>query len=219
MFTKSRKDKLVDEAQSLAQDLSDAIAPHLERAKDELAPRLSEARESVAPHVEHARDRLVNDVVPSVQKAVNEAVENAREQAAPIAEEAKRRSTLAVAAAKGEPVKRKGGKRTFFLLAALAGVGVFVAKQMMGSKESTNWQSSYTPPPAPPAPPAPASPAAPMSGSHVADTSGAEATEGDAGGAAPGESLSDAVEAPHQVTTPDSPAETVDVADQDEPKA
>ena len=65
MFSKSRKDTFVEQAQGLAQDLGEAIAPHVERAKDELAPRLAEARDTVAPHVESARDRLVNDVVPA----------------------------------------------------------------------------------------------------------------------------------------------------------
>jgi hypothetical protein len=36
-------------------------------------------------------------------------------------------------------------------------------------------------------------------------------------GASPGESLSDAAEAPHAVTTPDSPAEKVDVTKVDDP--
>jgi dsDNA-binding SOS-regulon protein len=216
MFAKSRKDKFVDQAQVLAHDLTEAVAPHVERARDELAPRLADARDQVAPlladardqvtpHVENARDAFVNDFVPYVQQAVNDA----RDQAGPVAEEARRRGVLAAAALKGEPVRRKGRKRKFLLFAGLVGLGAFAVQKMRGG-ESANWQTSYTPPAAPPAPP---SPSAPMAGSHAADISADSVANGDPVGATPGESLSDATEEPHPVTTPDAPAEDVDVAE------
>ncbi len=226
MFAKSRKEKFVEQAHGLATDLSEALAPHVERARDELgprladareqlAPRIAEARDSVAPHVETARDRLVNEVVPFVQQAVSDA----RDQAAPVAEEARRRGGLAAAALKGEPVKRKGRKRKIVLFAGLAGLGALAVKKLTGGGESENWQSSYTPSPAAPATPsAPPSPAAPMSGSHLSEAPVGDATE-DPTGATPGESLSDATEEPHPVTTPDSPAEDVDVSEIEDPEA
>jgi vacuolar-type H+-ATPase subunit H len=249
MFTKSRKEKLVEQAQDLAHDISEAIAPHVEKAKEELgpriadakdqlapkigdakdtlapkiadakdtlAPKIAEARDQAAPYVESARDRFVNEVVPAVQQAVNEA----RDQAAPVAEEAKRRGSLAAAALKGEPVKKKSGKKKFFVLAALAGIGAFVAKKMQGGNESANWQTSYAPKPAPAAPPAPPTPAAPMAGSHAADTAvdNSATAAGDPTGANPGEALADSSEAPHPVTTPDAPAEDIDVADVEDPE-
>ena len=65
-----------------------------------------------------------------------------------------------------------------------------------------------------------------MAGSHAADdaaaTSTTAATEESASepvGASPGESISDATEEPHTVTTPDAPADTVDVSDVEDPKA
>lgn len=223
MFAKSRKEKFVEQAQGLASELSEAIAPHVERARDELAPRLSDARDQVAPHVETVRDRITTDVLPKVQQVV----QDAREQAGPAAEEARRRGALAAAALKGEEVQpakseKSGGKlRKLLVLVGLAGLGAFVAKKLSGG-ESSNWQSSYTPAPAPAAPPAPPSPAAPMAGSHVADASTDTGTTGaaggDAAGAAPGESLADAVEEPHPVTTPENPAESVDVSDVADPK-
>jgi F0F1-type ATP synthase membrane subunit b/b' len=240
MLKKSRKDTLVEQAQGLANDISEAIAPHVERAKDELAPRLAdardqlapkiadakdqlgpklaEARDQAAPYVESARDRFVNEVVPAVAQAVSDA----KEQAAPVVEEAKRRGSLAADALKGEPVqKKKGGKtKKFFLFAALAGAGAFIFKKLRGGDESANWQTSYTPSPAPAAPPAPPSPAAPMAGSHAADTAvDTPSTDaGDPTGANPGETLSDSSEEPHPVTTPDAPAEDVDVTDVEDPK-
>ena len=229
MFTKSRKDKFVEQAQDLAHDLSEAIAPHVERAKDEIGPRLAEARdqvapriaeardqvaplladarEQVAPHVESARDAIVNDFVPYVQQAVSDA----RDQAAPFAEEAQRRGEAAVAALKGEPVKRKGRKRKILLFAGLIGLAALAVQKLRGG-ESANWQTSYSPAPAAPA--APASPAAPMAGAHAADAPTDDAGQGsdDPVGATPGESLADATEEPHPVTTPDAPAEDVDVS-------
>ncbi len=238
MFTKSRKEKLVEQAQDLAHDLSEAITPAVEKAKDELgprladaketlapkiagaketlAPKLAEARDQAAPYVETARDRFVNDVVPAVQQAVNEA----RDQAAPVAEEAKRRGSLAAAALKGEPVQKKSGKKKYVVLIVLAGAGAFVFKKLKGGDESANWQTSYTPKPTPAAPPAPPSPAAPMAGSHAADTAAdsAPTSVGDLTGANPGETLADATEEPHPASTPDAPAEDVDVSDVEDPK-
>jgi hypothetical protein len=228
-------EKFVEQAQDLAHDLTEAIAPHVERARDELAPRLAEARDQVtqavteareqaapkiaeardqvAPHVETARDRLVNGVVPVVTQAVTDA----REQAAPVAEEAKRRGVLAAAALKGEPVKRKGGKKKFFVIAGLIGLAALAAKKLRGG-ESANWQTSYTPTPAPAAPPAPPSPSAPMAGSHAADVPTDSEASGDPVGATPGESLADAAEEPRPVTTPDAPAEDVDVSEVKDPE-
>jgi len=77
------------------------------------------------------------------------------------------------------------------LIAGLAGAVAFVAKKVQGGAATDNWQSSYTPTPAP----APAA-AAPVD---------------DAAGASPDEALSDAVEAPQPVTTPDEPAEVIDL--------
>jgi F0F1-type ATP synthase membrane subunit b/b' len=249
MFAKTRKEKFVEQAQDLAQDLTDAITPHVEKARDELAPRLADARDTIAPkladardtvapkladardtiapkladardqaapYVESARDRIVNEVVPAVQQALTDA----RDQAAPVADEAKRRGSLAAAALKGEPVKKKGGKKKYFVLAALAGLGAYVAQKMRGGNESANWQTSYSPKPAPAAPPAPPSPAAPMAGSHAADAAvdSSATSAGDPTGASPGETLSDATEQPHPVTTPDAPADDVDVSDVQDPK-
>ena len=112
-----------------------------------------------------------------------------------------------VAVLKGEPPKKKGGKlKKFFLFAGVAGAVGFVAKKLRGDKESDNWQSSYVPTPAP---------STNSSSSPVSTTpSGSEAPETkDPGGAGPDEALSDAVEEPHEVTTPDDPATLVDVED------
>lgn len=226
MFAKSRKEKFVEQAQDLANDLSEAIAPHIERARDELAPRLAEARDQVAPRLADARDQVAPRLTDA-REQLTPHVEDARERlaksvaaataaATPAAVEAKRRGGLAAAALKGEPVKRKNGKKKFFVFAGIVGLGALVVKKLQAG-ESANWQSSYTPTPAPAAPPAPPSPSAPMAGSHTADVP-VDSEGGDPVGATPGESLSDATEEPHPVTTPDAPAEDVDVSEVKDPE-
>lgn len=226
MFAKSRQEKFVEQAQDLARDVSEAIAPHVERARDELAPRIADAREQIAPRLADAREELApriadarDQIAPHVEDARDllvKSVATATAAATPVAVEARRRGVLAASALKGEPVKKKGRKRKLFVLATLVGLGALAVQKLRGG-ESANWQTSYSPSPAPAAPPAPPTPAAPMAGSHTADVP-VDSAAGDTVGASPGESLSDAAEEPHPVTTPDSPAEDVDVADVEDPE-
>ena len=261
MFAKSRKEKFVDQAQGLAQDLSEAIAPHVERARDEIAPRLADARDQIAPRLADARDEIAprlagardqiaprlaearDQIAPRLADACDEIaprladardqlaphVEEARGRlakgvatataaATPVAVEARRRGLLAADALKGEPVKRKGGKKKYVALAGLVGLGALAVQKLRGG-ESANWQTSYSPSPSPaPATPAtPVTPAAPMAGSHAADVPTDSAGPDDVVGATPGEALADATEKPHAVTTPDEPAEDVNVADVKDP--
>ena len=241
MFTKSRKEKFVDQAQDLAHDLTEAIAPHVERARDEIAPHLERARDELGPRISDARDQVApklaearDEIAPRLAEARDNLaphVEDARDRitkgaaaataaATPVVVEARRRGVNAAAALKGEePVKRKGRKRKFLVFATLAGLGAYAVQKLRGG-ESANWQTSYSPSTAPAAPPAPPSPSAPQAGSHAADVPVDSAAEEEAEpvGATPGESLSDAAEEPHPVTTPDSPAEDVEVSQGKKPK-
>ena len=145
MFTKSRKEKFVDQAQDLAHDLTEAIAPRIERARDEIAPHLEKAREELGPRFENVRDQVApkladarDEIAPRLAEARDNLaphVEDARDRivkgaaaataaATPVAVEARRRGINAAAALKGEePVKRKGRKRKLFVFATLAGLG------------------------------------------------------------------------------------------------
>ena len=237
MFTKSRKEKFADQAQDLARDLTEAIGPHVEKARDELAPaierareELADARDQVAPKLAEARDEIAprlaearDQIAPHVEDArgrIVKGVASATAAATPVVAEARRRGVNASAALQGEPpVKRKGRKRKLFLFATLAGLGAYAVQKLRGG-ESANWQTSYSPSTTPAAPPAPPSPSAPQAGSHAADVpvdSDAE-KDGEPVGATPGESLSDAAEEPRPVTTPDSPAEDVEVSQGKKPK-
>ena len=250
MFTKSRKEKFVDQAQDLANDLTEAIAPRIERARDEIAPhlekardelgprfadvrdqvgpKLADAREQIAPRLAEARDEIAprlaearDNLAPHVEDARDRIVKGAAAATAaatPVAVEARRRGINAASALKGEePVKRKGRKRKLFVFATLVGLGAYAVQKLRGG-ESANWQTSYSPSTAPAAPPAPPSPSAPQAGSHAADVPVDSDVEAETVGATPGESLSDATEEPHPVTTPDSPAEDVEVSQGKKPK-
>ena len=166
--------------------------------------------EQVRPHAEaamdSARDFVQDTVVPALADArekAGPALADARAKSAPViaagAAKAAERATAArdladakVAELKGEQPKKKGRLKRFALFAGVAGGVAFVAKKLQGGGQSDNWQSSYTPSPAP-TPPSP--------------PSGAD----DPGGASPDEALSDAADTPHPVSTPDDPAEVVDV--------
>ncbi len=90
-----------------------------------------------------------------------------------------------------EPSKRRWLKR-LLVAAGLAALGGFVYSKLRKDEAEDSWDSSYEPAPAPVA----------------ADESPAD----DGAGAAPDEALADAAEEPHQVTTPDDPAEVVEVS-------
>ncbi|MGZ4456621.1 MAG: hypothetical protein ACXVWV_11625, partial [Nocardioides sp.] len=118
-----------------------------------------------------------------------------------------------VAELQGKPAKKRRGRlKKIVLLGGLAAVAGVVAKKLQGgSQAADNWQSSYVPKPAP-TPPSPPSPAAPMAGTTAA-AAAVEDEGDDVGGSSPDEAIADQVEAPHPVTTPDEPAEVVNIED------
>ena len=216
--------QVVDQAKEQAADLGERMGPALDDAR----VRLDEARDRLAPMVEEARDRFV----PVAEKAAQDAREAAREaaeRARPHATAAKVAATAAtakgarrVATALDERLpddytptliskaseRKKGSKlKKLVVLVGLGGAAAFVAKKLTSDPAPT-WQS--VPPP---------SPASTTSAAAGASTSaptgqavaGAEDSPRDAGGASPGEMASDSVDEPHQPTTPDNPADEVDV--------
>jgi hypothetical protein len=167
--------------------------PALADAREKAGPALADAKEKAGPYVAEARDRATA------------ALADAREQAAPlvaagaaragdVAAQAKEAADARVAQLHGEETtkKKKGSKlRKLAIFVALAGAAGFIARKLQGGGQSANWQSSYVPTPAP----APSTPS-------VTD---------DAGAAAPDEAISDAADEPQPVTTPDEPAEVIDL--------
>jgi len=201
----STRDFVQDTALPALSDARDKAAPVIADARDKAAPVIAEAREKAAAQLADAREKAAPVVAEAREKAAAQLAE-AREKAAPVAaagaaaagERATAARTLAdakVAELRGEEPKKKGRLKRFLLLGALAGGVALVAKKLQGDSGSDNWQSSYVPTPAP----APAAPSEPVD---------------DTGGASPDEALADEAEAPHPVTTPDEPAEVVEI-DQD----
>ncbi len=211
-----KKKSLVDQALGQANDYVDALRPHVEAAidtakdfvQDTAIPALSDARDKAGPVLADARDKAAPVIADARSKAAP-VIADARSKAAPIvasgvalatdkATAAKTVADAKVAQLKGEPVKKKGGKVKKIALVALLGAGAAaVAKKLQGGGKSDNWQSSYAPTPAPAA-------------TSPVETP-AETPAQDPGGAAPDEAIADAAEAPHPVTTPDEPAEVVDL--------
>ncbi len=88
-------------------------------------------------------------------------------------------------------------------MAALLG---FVYQKARAGSDKDNWQSSYTPTPPPVARDADAT-----------DSPIGDSLVGDEGGAGPDEAIADAAEESHDVTTPDEPADVVELEPGEEP--
>ncbi len=190
------------------------------RSKKSLIDQAGDYVDQVRPHaeaaLESARDFVQDTVVPAWSDARDKAgpaMADARGKAAPViaagAAKAAERATAArdladakVAELKGEKPQKKSKLKRFVVFAGIAGGVAFVAKKLQSGGQSDNWQSSYNPAPAPgssSSPTPPPTPSAPQSGLE------------DTGGASPDEALSDAAEEAHPVSTPDDPAEVVDL--------
>jgi len=219
-----RKQKsLLDQATDKFDEYVDVVKPQLETAlasaKDKAGPAIADAKTKAGPVLADARAKAAPVIADARAKAgpaiASGAAIAAEKVAAGAAIAAEKAADAAEAAADmvaevAEPPKKKGGKlKKFALLGGLVAGLAFVASKLRGSKEADNWQSSYSPTPAPtpaPAPPSPpVTPAAPTSGAND-----------DGAGASPDEALADQVEAPHPVTTPDEPAEVVELHGNDE---
>ena len=161
--------------------------PALVDAREKAGPALADAREKAAPYVADARDRAVAALADAREQAAPLVAQGAS-KAGDLAAQAKEAADAQVAQLRGEE-KKKGGKlRKVAIFAALAGAVGFIAKKLQGSGQGDSWQSSYVPTPAP-----------------------APSATDDAGAAGPDEALSDAADEPQPVTTPDDPAEVVDL--------
>lgn len=144
---------------------------------------------------------VVEQVADQVGPVLESAVETAREKLADGVELLSEGRDVAVAklaevTAEPEPTKKCGGRLKWILATlALAVLGGAILKKRNAAKGAgDNWQSSYTPPaPVPPV-----------------------AQADDAAAASPDEALADNAAEPHVDTTPDEPAEVVEIAEPDE---
>jgi hypothetical protein len=200
---------------TFVEQATEAVESAYESARENLAPVIAEAmemaegayeeaKEKAAPMVAEARDKAV----PLVAAGAAAAAKGAAAAADLAAQKAAEGRDLAAAkAAELETAgngKKKHRLRTFILITGIAAALGFVVKKLTSGSGQDNWQSSYTPPPPP---------AAKASDTPIADAAAAASAEqgDDEGGASPDEAIADAVEEQHPVTTPDEPAEVVDL--------
>lgn len=235
--SKSKSQKMREQASEVAGDLMGRLAPHVDSAREKAAPMIADAREKAAPVlaeaklkaapvIAEARDRatpaldtaktkFTTEVLPVVTAAVASAAEATEDARA----EARRRGLATAAALKGEieAPHEKGHKlRNLLVFTGLAGLVAMIARRLSDREASTAWQSSYTPTPATgtssSTTPTPSAPQAGLDDETPLGTAAAAAaTSDDEGGAGPDEAAADATDVPHTVTTPDAPAEEIDV--------
>jgi hypothetical protein len=190
---KSLLDQAHDYVESVRPQVESAVAHAVDALEDfyesTARPALLDAKDKAGPALADARDKAAPYVAEARDKAAPY-VAAAADRAGEVAAQAKEAADARVAQLKGEEPKKKSHKlRKIALFAALAGAIGFVAKKLQSSGQQDNWQSSYVPTPAP----------APT------------ATADDAGGSAPDEAIADAADESHPVTTPDRPADVVDL--------
>ena len=201
--TKKMRDHASDlgtRAGATVAEAREKAAPLIADAKEKAAPLVAEAREKAAPALNEAKDRISSDVLPVLTAAVaaaGAATEDVREETA-------KRGKAVAAALKGEveAPKQTHKLRNLLVLLGLGGLVAFVVKKKSDREPTTAWQSSYTPTPA-------SATTGAGGGAHKA-----EEPADDAAGASPDVAAADAAATPHEATTPDNPAETVDVSKQ-----
>ena len=197
-----KKKSLLDQASDFVDQAVDQVRPQFETAvasaKDKAGPMIADARTKAAPVIADAKAKAG----PAVASGAALAAERIAVGASIAAEKAAEASQAAAdkVAEATAPKKKKGRKlRKLLLITGIAAGAAFLAKKLRAGNQSDNWQSSYTPTPAP----ARAAPAAPKKPAE------------DEGGSSPDEALADQAEAPRPVTTPDDPADVVDVDKKD----
>ncbi len=222
-------EQAVDKAGPALTDARDKATPLIEEGRARAAEAATAGAAVAAAKAGEAREKAA----PLLADYRASAAERASAGATIAAERAASGRDAAIAKAnelRGIEPEPKGGKlKKVLLLGGLLAIGgVIFSKLKAKQDESANWQSTYVPP-APPKPAAPAAPVTPATTSVDPDadplndpieevtaddvvTAEPPATD-DIGGGAPGEAISDSVEEAHDATTPDEPAEVIDIED------
>jgi hypothetical protein len=225
-------EQAVEKAGPAITDARDKATPLIADARATAAEKASVAAALAAEKGAEAREKAA----PLLAEARATAAEKASVAAALAAEraaEARELATTKVNELRGVEPEPKGGRlKKLLLISGLLAIGGAVfAKLRQKQDQDAHWQSTYVPP-APPTttsttpPPTPSAAPASVGGDPLSDPLGQDgavtaddvvteeppATE-DIGGGAPGEAVSDAAEQPHPATTPDEPAEIIDIDD------
>jgi hypothetical protein len=209
-----RKKSLIEQAADYVEAAVEKAGPILADAKDRAGAAIADAREQAGPTLVDARDKATPLIAQSAALAAEKASQ-AADLASAKAAEGRDLASAKAAELTGKPKKKHRLRKLLFFggLAALLGVAV---RKLRASADEENWQSSYTPTPAPRDADRTDTP---IADAATAASGDADAGSADEGGAGPDEALSDSVEEMHQVTTPDEPADVVDVSPGEEPVA
>jgi hypothetical protein len=210
-----RNKTILEQAAEYVEAAVEKAAPILADAKDKAGSALADAREQAGPAMADVRDQAVAKAGPALADARDKAAPLLAQSAALVAEKASQAADIAAdKAAEGKDLahakaaeltgksRKKHRLRNLLLIGGVAAVIGFVAKKLR-SGDRSDWQSSYTPSPARDAD---------RTDSPIADAALAATTDAaDEGGAGPDEALADSADEAHSATTPDDPAEIVDL--------
>ena len=208
-----RKKTLIEQAADYVEAAVEAArekaGPMLADARDKAAPVLADARDKAGPVLADARDKAAPLLAQSAAVAADRAA-TAASLAAEKAAEGRDAAVAKVNELRGEPPK-KHRLRKLLLITGVAAVLGFAYKKLRSGSEQDDWQTSYTPTPAP----GPTT----TSDTPIFDAAAQAASEepADEGGASPDEAIADAAEEGHPVTTPDEPADVVELDPGHEP--
>jgi hypothetical protein len=234
-----KKKSLLDQAIDQASDVVDAALPRIEsavsQAREQLREISKDTKVKAAPLVAEGRSRAADLAADLAETTREVAIPKAKaaalagaDRTAELAASGRDFAASKLAETKGEPPKRKGRKiRRLLVFGSLAAAAGFIYNKMRPQPQVDNWQSSYTPPTSTTTSSTTstgtsAAGVPTTGGTHLAPGVGPDEPMGsddpmtahagdDTGGASPDEAIADAVEEPHEVTTPDDPAEVVDV--------
>jgi hypothetical protein len=198
-------EQAADYVDTIVEAASEKAGPAIAEALDKAGPVWADAKDKAGPVWADAKDKAGPALADAKDKAtplLAAGVAAAAAQASNVADFANEKA----AELQGEPEK-KHRLRKLLIITGVGALMVFIAKKLTSGGDQDNWQTSYTPPP----PPSPRSSDTPIY--DAASASSDEPMADDEGGAAPDEALADAAEQAHPVTTPDEPADVVEVED------
>jgi hypothetical protein len=218
--------QLRDQVRDLSKDAAEGAKDLANETRTKAAPLIADGKLLAAEIAEATKEVAI----PKAKTAAAAGASGVAELAA----SGKEIAAAKVAEIKGEPPKRKSRRfRKLVLFGSIAAALGFVYNKMRSNPQADNWQSSYTPPESAgtTSSTTSATTGSPAGGAHLAPGVGPDeplatddpmaklaAEEGvttdDTGGASPDEAIADAVDEPHEPTTPDNPAEIVDVEEQ-----
>jgi len=213
-----------EQVREMSKDAAEGARDLAKDTKVKAAPLVAEGRSRAADLASDLADATRDVAIPKAKAAALAGADRTAELAASGRDLAQAK----LAEVKGDPQPKKRHRlRKVLIFGSLAAAAGFVYNKMRPKPAADNWQSSYVPPTSTTSSTSAAagstSTGVPTTGgTHLAPGVGPDEPVGsddpmaaragdDSGGASPDEAFADAVEEPHEITTPDDPAEVVDV--------